>query len=101
MAENSRRAQRGQEKGLLLRSGLWRFSRHPNYFGEQLFWWSIALFSIPRGDWWAASGTLFNSLILVSVTLMTENRMLSRWPLERAERYREYQRTTSPWVPMP
>ena len=44
-------------------------------------------------------GTAFNSLILATVTFMTEERMLTRWAPRRAALYREYIRTTSPCIP--
>lgn len=101
MQNNTELSERGEPKVPLLLGGMWRWSRHPNYFGEQLFWWSFALFSIPRGDWWAASGTLFNSIVLATVTVMTEQRMIRNWSEERVALYRAYQRTTSPLIPMP
>ncbi len=48
-----------------------------------------------------AGGALFNSLVLASVTVMTERRMLENWPADRAALYREYMRTTSACVPLP
>ena len=55
-------------KGKLLTSGLWRYSRHPNYFGESLMWWAIAIFSI--GGIYSMFG--FRSLIvLISPVLIT------------------------------
>jgi len=73
----------------------------PNYFGEQLWWWAFAGFAAGLGQWYMAGGTLFNSLVLATVTVMTEQRMLSNWPSDRAELYREYMRTTSACVPLP
>lgn len=84
----------------LLRSGLWKYSRHPNYFGEQLFWWSLALFSIQLGHWWNVVGTIINSIVLAVVTVMTEQRMLQSWKGPRAALYKKYQKTTSMWVPL-
>ena len=83
----------------ILETGLWRFSRHPNYFGEQLWWWSFAGFSVCLGEWYMLAGTAFNSVILATVTLMTEERMLKNWSAARAKLYREYMRTTSPCIP--
>jgi len=83
----------------VLQSGLWRYSRHPNYFGEQLWWWSFGLVAVGVGEWHVLWGTAFNSLILATVTVMTETRMLTRWAPERAQLYREYMRTTSPCIP--
>jgi steroid 5-alpha reductase family enzyme len=71
----------------------------PHSFGEQLWWWSFGLFAVGLGEWRVLWGTAFNSLILATVTVMTEQRMLTRWAPERAALYREYMRTTSPCIP--
>ncbi|KAF5836113.1 hypothetical protein DUNSADRAFT_6366 [Dunaliella salina] len=97
MRENQHCQAEGMPVQLILDSGLWRFSRHPNYFGEQLFWWALSLFAVRLGQPWMVVGTLFNSLCMIPVTMMTEGRMLAR--PERAELFKEYQRTTSVWVP--
>ncbi len=76
---------------------MWRYSRHPNYFGEQLWWWSLGLFAANVGQPWALAGTAFNSACMVGVTRLTEARMLAR--PERAALYRGYQGRTSVWVP--
>ena len=90
MLENEYRVKNGQEKMELLNTGLWRYSRHPNYFGEQLWWWSLALFSIKCGQPWAIIGTVINSITLYIVVGMTEGKMLREWKPERAEKFREY-----------
>ena len=97
MRENARRVSLGKIRHQLLDSGIWRYSRHPNYFGEQLFWWSIAGFGIVCGEYWVVMGTAFNSCVLASVTVMTERRMLAI--PERAMAFRAYQDRTSVWVP--
>ena len=83
----------------VLDSGIWRYSRHPNYFGEQLWWWSFAGFAVGLGEWWMIAGTAFNSVVLATVTVMTEQRMLKNWEASRADKYREYMRTTSVLIP--
>ncbi len=97
MAENEARAARGEPKVQLLDTGIWRLSRHPNYFGEQLFWWAIAGFGWVCGEPWVAVGTALNSVVLATVTVMTERRMLA--VPERREAFLAYRRRTSVWVP--
>ena len=101
MSFNRRRRAAGEPTVALLRAGLWRYSRHPNYFFEQLFWWSISLFAANVGHPEAMVGTVLNSLVLLTVTFMTEAKMLREWAPSRAQLYREYRRTTSMWLPLP
>jgi len=101
MLRNEDLVKRGLPRVPLIENGLWNYSRHPNYFGEQLWWWGYAIFSAGLGQWYMFAGTFFNSLVLASVTVMTEQRMLRNWTQERADLYREYMRTTSPLIPLP
>ncbi|GAB2217515.1 hypothetical protein Droror1_Dr00000711 [Drosera rotundifolia] len=80
-----------------LEKGLWKYSRHPNYFGEQLWWWGLAIFAWNLGHGWTCIGALINSMCLAYVTILVENRML-KLPY-RAEAYRRYQKTTSVLIP--
>jgi steroid 5-alpha reductase family enzyme len=98
VALNERRALAGRPTEPLLDTGTWRYSRHPNYFGEQLFHWSFALLAFP--EWEAFVGTFINSIVLAIVTVMTERRMLES--AKRAAVYRAYTLRTSaviPWFP--
>ncbi len=97
MQANAERARRGEAKKLVLDTGIWRYSRHPNYFGEQLFWWSLAGFGLVTGHPWVALGTAINSVVMFVVTSMTEKRMVARG--ERAAAYHAYRGRTSMWVP--
>eukprot|EP00667_Euglena_gracilis_P013019 EG_transcript_13400 len=101
MRANEARVRAGQPRLPLLRTGLWRFSRHPNYFGEQLWWWGLAVLAMHMGDWWAVGGTAVNSVVFAVVTVMTEERMVQNWSEDRVRLYREYQRATSVWIPLP
>ncbi|KAL1823877.1 hypothetical protein ACET3Z_010655 [Daucus carota] len=80
-----------------LDKGLWRYSRHPNYFGEQLWWWGLGIFAWNLGQSWTFIGALVNSMCLAYVTVLVEKRMLKQE--FRAEAYRQYQKTTSVWIP--
>jgi steroid 5-alpha reductase family enzyme len=83
----------------VLHSGLWALSRHPNYFGEVLFWWGVFLYGLAAAPswWWTAIGPLSITLlfVLVSVPWM-DRRMLSRHPA-----WAEQLRRTSSLVPWP
>jgi steroid 5-alpha reductase family enzyme len=92
-------------KDRVCRAGLWRYSRHPNYFFEWLHWWSyvVMAFALPAGNWWATLvGPLVMGWALVKITGIppAEAQALAT----RGEDYRVYQRTTSaffPWPPRP
>jgi steroid 5-alpha reductase family enzyme len=83
--------------GQVCQVGLWRYSRHPNYFFEWVHWWSYVL--IARGAPLAWIGPVVMLLFLFRLTGIphTEQQAIR----SRGERYREYQRTTSIFVPWP
>ena len=87
-------------RGKVCHSGLWRYSRHPNYFFEWLHWWSYVglAWSGPWG-WLALGGPACMLLFLFKVTGIppTEAQALK----SRGEAYRDYQRTTSVFFPWP
>ncbi|DBB15070.1 TPA: hypothetical protein ACH3X3_004081 [Trebouxia sp. C0006] len=62
---NKERQAAGQPKQQLLQTGLWRYSRHPNHVGEQLFWWGIGLFALSSHAYWNLLGPLFNTMCMV------------------------------------
>lgn len=80
-----------------LDEGWWRYSRHPNYFGEQLWWWGLVVFAWNLGQGWTFVGSFVNTLCLAYVTTLVEKRMLKQE--FRVEAYRQYQKTTSVWIP--
>ena len=88
-------------KGKTCRDGLWRYSRHPNYFFEWLHWFTYVLLAVHSPLWWLAwSGPLVMYVFLrwVSGIPFTEAQALR----SRGEDYRHYQRTTPmlfPWFP--
>jgi steroid 5-alpha reductase family enzyme len=78
--------------------GLWRYSRHPNYFGETVMWWSLGLVAAAGGAWWALAGPLLLTFLLLKVSgvALTEKDIASRRP-----EYQAYIRRTSAFVPRP
>lgn len=77
--------------------GLWRYSRHPNYFGEAVVWWGLWCFAADvRGGWITIAGPAIMTWLLVRVSgvAMLEPALLARKPA-----YAEYVRRTSAFVP--
>jgi len=92
--------QHSDSKGKTCRIGLWRYSRHPNYFFEWLHWCSYPLLAIGSHYWWLAGlGPIVMLLFLYRITGIpyTELQALK----SRGDDYRDYQRTTSAFFPWP
>ena len=82
---------------LVLETGLWRYTRHPNYFGEALLWWGFGLLGAATGG---VVGLL--SPALLTYFLMNISGMLLERSLLRNRRaYENYVATTSPFIPRP
>ena len=82
----------------LLTSGLWRYSRHPNYFGNACIWWGIALVALaaPNG-WIGLIGAAYMNLALVYATGKANNEK----KMSQRRAYADYVRRTSGFVPLP
>ena len=69
--------------GALLDTGLWALSRHPNYFGEVLFWWGVWLFGLAAAPswWWTVAGPVAVTVMFLVVSVpMMDRHMLARRP---------------------
>jgi steroid 5-alpha reductase family enzyme len=83
-------------KGRIMTTGLWRFTRHPNYFGEATLWWGIYLVALgSHGAWWTFISPLTIDFLLLKVSgiPMLEKRY------EGEPAFEEYKKRTSPFVP--
>ena len=85
-------------RGRTLRTGLWRYTRHPNYFGDAAQWWGLWLVAASAGGWWTVFAPLAMTVLLVRVSGVG---LLERTIAERREGYAEYMRTTSAFIPLP
>jgi steroid 5-alpha reductase family enzyme len=86
-------------KGKVLNTGLWRYSRHPNYFGEFCIWWGLYLISIAAGAWWSLISPIFMTILLLKVSGVS---LLESTIVERRPAYAEYIKNTNaflPWFP--
>ena len=55
-------------KGKVLDTGLWKYTRHPNYFGDTLIWWSYALFCLASGSYWPMVGSVLMTFLIIKVS---------------------------------
>jgi steroid 5-alpha reductase family enzyme len=86
--------------GDILDSGLWELSRHPNYFGEVVFWWGLWLFGLAADPsrWWTIVGPLGITALFLGISVpMMDRRMLSRHPEYAA--HIERRSAFLPWAP--
>jgi steroid 5-alpha reductase family enzyme len=84
--------------GKVLDHGLWRYTRHPNYFGDTCIWWGIWLVALPAGGtWWTLVGPAIMTLFLVRIS---GKAMLERDIGRRRPEYRDYIRRTSGFFPL-
>ncbi|MEL7562656.1 DUF1295 domain-containing protein [Dehalogenimonas sp. 4OHTPN] len=87
-----------QNRGKVLQSGLWRYSRHPNYFGEVVQWWGI--FAIALGVEYGWAGIIGPVTITFLILKVSGIPMLEK-TLSQNPEYVEYQRRTSSFIPLP
>jgi steroid 5-alpha reductase family enzyme len=83
----------------VLDRGLWRYSRHPNYFGEFCVWWGFYMIALSAGAWWSFPVPLLMTLLLLKVSGVA---LLEKDIAGRRPAYAEYIRRTPaffPWKP--
>ena len=86
-------------RGKLLTSGLWRYTRHPNYFGDSAVWWGYACFSLGAGLVAPVYGSLLMTYLLLKVSGVS---LLEKTLMAGKAGYEDYQKSTSaffPWFP--
>jgi steroid 5-alpha reductase family enzyme len=85
-------------RGRVMETGLWRYTRHPNYFGDSLVWWGIGLVGAATGAWWCLVGPALMTFLLVRVSGVS---LLEKDIAGRRPGYAAYIRRTSPFLPLP
>jgi steroid 5-alpha reductase family enzyme len=89
-----------RQPGEIMATGLWAYSRHPNYFGEVMFWWGLFIFALAADSsyWWTIAGPLVMTLLFLFISIpMMDKRSLGRRP-----GYQEHMKRVSaliPWFP--
>ena len=83
-------------KGKVLQSGVWRYTRHPNYFGDAAQWWAYYLIALAAGGWWTIFSPILMTILLMRVSGVT---LLEKTLKEEKPGYKEYVETTSEFIP--
>ncbi len=97
IADVQMHAFRKKKKGGFIRSGLWKYSRHPNYLGEILMWWGIGLAAVCAmpARWYLLAGALANTLLFSFVSIpMAEGKQ------SKKAGYQDYKRATRALLPI-
>jgi len=88
-----------KNKGKVLNTGFWKYTRHPNYFGDVLVWWSYGLFSIAAGGYWQVIGAILMTFLIIKVSGVA---LLEKTLHNTKPKYKEYVEKTNsffPWFP--
>lgn len=84
--------------GKVMDRGFWRYTRHPNYFGDFCAWWGLYLIALSAGAWWSIAGPLVMSFLLLRVSGVA---LLEKDIGQRRPEYAEYVRRTNAFFPGP
>jgi steroid 5-alpha reductase family enzyme len=82
-------------KGKIMSSGVWRYTRHPNYFGDATQWWGYYLISISAGGWW----TIFSPILMTFLLTRVSGVALLEKTMETKPGYLEYKERTNAFIP--
>jgi steroid 5-alpha reductase family enzyme len=83
-------------RGKVMDRGFWRYTRHPNYFGDFAVWWGFYLIAAGAGGWWSAVGPALMSVLLMRVSGVT---LLEKDIGERRPQYADYIKRTNAFFP--
>jgi len=85
-----------ENKGKILNRGVWRYTRHPNYFGDSAQWWGYYLIAAATGAWWTIFSPIIMTYLLVKVSGVA---MLEKSLKKNKPGYREYAESTNAFIP--
>lgn len=85
-------------KGQVMDRGLWRYSRHPNYFGNACIWWGLGLIAVAGGSWWSVVSAVMMTFLLLKISGVS---LLEKDIGERRPAYVDYIARTSAFIPCP
>ncbi len=94
-AQLARFKEKPANRGKLITSGVWRYTRHPNYFGDSAQWWGFYLMAAAAGGVW----TIFSPILMTFFLLRVSGVALLEKSMQNRPGYQEYMQTTSAFIP--
>ena len=85
-----------KNKGRILDRGFWRYTRHPNYFGDASVWWGIGFFAISAGSYISVLGSILMTFLLIKVSGVS---LLEKSLKDSKPEYKNYIKKTSAFIP--
>tara|TARA_B100000780_G_scaffold75255_1_gene50635 strand:- start:1544 stop:2323 length:780 start_codon:yes stop_codon:yes gene_type:complete len=88
-----------KNKGKVLNTGFWKYTRHPNYFGDSAVWWAYGIFSIAAGGYWQIIGSIIMTILIIKISGVS---LLEKTLKDTKPQYQEYIKNTNsffPWLP--
>jgi steroid 5-alpha reductase family enzyme len=85
-----------ENKGKIMQSGLWKYTRHPNYFGESVMWWGIWIIALNVDYGWTA---VVSPVVITLLLLKVSGVSLLEKHYSDNPKYRDYARRTNAFIP--
>jgi steroid 5-alpha reductase family enzyme len=85
-----------ENKGKVMNTGLWKYTRHPNYFGDAFLWWGYYLFTFSAGGYWTIISPILMTFLLMRVSGVA---LLEKKLVETKPQYADYVRNTPAFFP--
>lgn len=83
-------------KGKILQTGFWKYTRHPNYFGDSAVWWGYGLFAIAAGAYVPALSSILMTLLILKISGVS---LLEKTLVQTKPGYESYRRRTPAFIP--
>ena len=85
-------------KGKIMKYGVWKYTRHPNYFGEVTQWWGLLIVIAGQPNWWTG---IISPLIITYLLLKVSGIPMLEKKWDKVKEYQAYKKVTSPFFPLP
>ena len=85
-----------KNKGKVLDTGFWHYTRHPNYFGDSAVWWGFGILCLSAGNYWLVAGSVIMTLLVIKVSGVA---LLEKSMKDQKPEYTAYMQKTNSFIP--